>query len=196
MSLAWCLPEGARGQRTTVAIVAFVFFGARIGTTMIGAPFLDKNQATIDQSENADLRAAGEYIAIHTRSTDRVYFHGADPLVVYAARRLPALPYLVPWLVDLRAAAGEPTDEGRWRPTPKERDAILALQATLLEDRCRRITTEMPPAIVLQDMGYVQLGYMNDLDAACPALHDVLATSYHDGTTIGRNHVYLRNDRD
>jgi hypothetical protein len=200
MAVAWCSRPGERGGagRNVVAIVTVVFFGWRIATTMLSASFLDKGQKLEATADENDPHKAGDYLNIHTRSTDRVFYYGGDPLPLYDAQRLPATPYFVAWLVDFRAALREQGENGSLTVTGEKRDAILALQTLVRDDDCRQLLAAKPPALVFMDMSNMSApgDPRQAVESWCTPLHDVIEREYHEATTIGRHHIFLRNDRD
>jgi hypothetical protein len=130
--------EGKR--RRVLAWLALLFVYARCLEELKTSPW-------VAESVRRDVgmrEKVAAYTAEHTRPDDRVFYFGIDPYTLYIAQRLPAAPYPMSFVVDLKPALRPPTTPRETGPDPAARARIAELQSVVATDACARLV-EHPP---------------------------------------------------
>jgi hypothetical protein len=137
---------------------------------------------------HADLNAAGRDVAAVTRPDDRVFAYGPAGLVLYSARRRPAVAPFNNFFFNVNRAAIVEL-------TPKQRADLAYLQREIAAASCPRLR-EPPAAVVVCDGADFSGGPgLSDAAEVCPELAYVKAPAFVEVGAHGCWHVYARRDR-
>jgi len=163
----------------------------------MGSPWLHPKEKQLVAGDIVNPHDAGVWLAMHTRSTDRVLYYGGDPVAPFVAQRLPATPYIVRWLVDLTRQVPEPPDlDISHKPTLEQSAHIYVMQAKLENDACKRVLDNPPPAMIFEGTPGYTTDALTDYQNFCRPLADLMKQQYHPGAQFGDTRIFLRNDRD
>jgi hypothetical protein len=137
---------------------------------------------------NADLFAAARTVARITEADDRVFAYGPAAKILFEARRRPAVPPFINYLLNIRRAT-------KIELTPALRADLDALQRSIAHRACPRLT-QHPAAVVVCDGAYWSDGPgLSDAMEVCPQLAYVKPPEYREVATYGCWHVHARSDR-
>jgi hypothetical protein len=195
MAQAWGAEaaEPSRRLARNVAAVALSSFVAWTAVqTVMTSPWMHESEEHESDPAIVDSQAAAKVLAAHTRSEDRVFHFGDDPGVLMFAKRRPATPYIVPWMMDLLRHV--PLD-GELKITPEQQAKVRALQTMNQQDDCARVLANPPPALVFRDNSVAYGANIQDVFfGMCPAFRPVVEARYHE-LRSGPFHIFLREDR-
>jgi len=196
LALAWA-PPGRFGQIRKIAALGIAALLVPLCARQImSSPWLYPKEKHLLAAEVVNPRDAGNYLASHTQSTDRVLYYGGNPIAPYVAKRLPATPYIVMWMLNFSQSLPEQPDlDSSHKPTEKQKSRILALQAQVQGDACNRVMSQHPAALVFENGPGFNVDPLVDFTSFCPAFGALVNTEYHLGSAFGDSRVYLRNDR-
>ena len=182
----WKGPSDARSWTSVrafgaVALMLFVesriFWFAQYGAWL-------KPTEHFKHPEVEDTRRAADLLRTSTKPTDRVFFYGRDAIMLYLARRRPAAPHEVAWMLNFEPALRPPT-------TPEQRLRIEALAKQVHDDLCRRLRQRPPEALLIQD-GTVETGPdgLQKLTEFCPDFGSAVPTRYQQLHTVGNIRIF------
>ena len=196
LGLAWA-PSGKFGRLHKVAAMGV---GAVLlpmcAKQIMSSPYLLPKEKNLTSGDVQNPRAAGDFLAIHTQSTDRVLYYGGNPEVPFVAQRRPATPYIVRWLVDLDGQYAEPTAVDTYhRPTEAQVARIKEMMGKLQVDACDRIVKNPPAAMVFETTPGYTVDGLTEYIGFCHPLDDMMKSQYYQAATFGDSRIYLRNDR-
>jgi len=195
LGLAWAPTRRGVLQKVSALGVAVVLMPLCMKQIM-ATPWLNPREKQIANGDIINPRAAGDFIAMHTRSTDRVLYYGGDPVAPFVAQRLPATPYIVRWLVDLTRQAPNPTDlDISHKPTPAQLAHINEMQAKLQNDACSRVINNPPAVMVFENTPGYPIDPLTDYKTFCGGLDELMKAQYFAAATFGDTRIFLRNDR-
>ncbi len=198
LAMAWNPPTRRFGPTRKIAAIGIIAIVVPLfAKQVMSTPWIYPKEKQLVSPDIVDPRDAGDYVAVHTQSTDRVLYYGGNPAVPFYAKRLPATPYMVTWMLNFGQSLPEAKElDVSHKPTEKQKARILELQALVQADACRRVTSNPPAAMVFE----VGPGFGGDAvgewQAFCPPLVSLMQTSYHAAATFGGTRIFLRSDRD
>ncbi|MCC6900788.1 MAG: hypothetical protein IT377_17545 [Polyangiaceae bacterium] len=131
-----------------------------------------------------NTRRAAELLKRATKPTDRVFFYGRDVIMLYLARRLPAAPHEVAWMLNFEPATRPPT-------TPPQRQSIEALGRQVHGELCQRLRQRPPDALLIQD-GTEETGPdgIQKLTEFCPDFGNAVPARYQQLHTLGNIRIF------
>jgi hypothetical protein len=180
------------GAARVAAVGGFAFVAWWLMTGLTNSVWMKDSESHENDRSALDPMDAGKVIEEHTYSGDRVYHFGDDPAVLFFAKRRPATPYEVAWMLDLIKHV--PVD-GDLKITKEQEDRIRALQDRFEHDDCARLLRDPPPALALHDNATNYSGPAADVVYGyCPDLRDIVEKRYHH-LTSGPYQLYFRDDR-
>ena len=196
LGLAWA-PSGLVGRLHKFAAIGV---GAVVLPLCIrqimSSPWLLPKEKYLTEPEILNPRAAGDFIAQHTQSTDRVLYYGGNPTAPFVAQRLPATPYIVRWMLDLDGQYTEPTaGDVTHRPTEAQVAHLKEMMSKLQVDACDRIVRSPPAVMVFENTSGYNADPLVELASYCHPLDDMMKSQYFAAATFGETRIFLRNDR-
>lgn len=182
----WKGPPDARSWtsvRALGAVALMVFVESRIFWFAQYGAWLSPTEH-FKHPEVEETRHAADLLRTSTQPTDRVFFYGRDAIMLYLARRLPAAPHEVAWMLNFEPALRPPT-------TPEQRQKIEALGKQVHGDLCRRLRQRPPEALLIQD-GTDETGPdgLAKLTEFCPEFGSAVPDRYHQLHTLGGIRIF------
>ena len=193
LAMAWTATskdDAKREPRTLAAMGLTVLLAWPTLQQLLAAPWLHESEEHQGDPVVTDPHDAGRVLASFTRPDDRVFYFGDDPATPFDARRLPATPYIVAWMLDFHRGIRE----GYMAPSARLLAARDAMQRGLVADACKTLA-QAPPALAIRDdsVGFKGKG-LDYLLKLCPELAPVLSQRYRT-LEVGSVHLYIRDDR-
>ena len=168
---------------------------------LVYARCLDELQASPWLAEaprpNVTMREkVAAYLSHHTTPDDRIFYYGIDPYTLFLARRLPATPHPVSFVLRFAPALAVHAPPEGAGPDEAARARIRDLQPAVAEQACSRLAAQHPAAMVFTAVPpNTGPDAVQDVTELCPALRPVLDAEYRQATVIEKTRVYLRKDR-
>jgi hypothetical protein len=200
LAAAWDDPRPSWSPaRTAMAIGGMLLVGSMVFDTLRASPWLGTGPQLWDDPTIAPVRRAAAALRKNTKASDRVFFYGNDPILLFLAERLPATPYEVPWMVfspppppppDPPPPPPEhPRPFEPFEPTAAQRDAISTFLLPLQQEQCLSLERLHPRAIVFKnDHGDLEA----QLVSYCPGVRDMLTDRYKAlAEDLGPVRIYL-----
>ncbi|MCK6533091.1 MAG: hypothetical protein L6Q84_08975 [Polyangiaceae bacterium] len=165
------------------AVLLMAYVESRIFWFAQNGPWLEATEH-FKHPEVEDTRHAADLLRTSTKPTDRVFFYGRDAIMLYLARRLPAAPHEVAWMLNFEPALRSPT-------TPEQRKRIEAFGKRVHGDLCVRLRQRPPEALLIQD-GTDETGPdgLAKLTEFCPEFGGTVPARYHQLHTLGGIRIF------
>ena len=193
-----------------VALVGAGGVGAHAAVLAANAPYPEapevgaRDKASLESAERLDaftrvdffpraLRDAAEYVAAHTRPTDRVQCYGMDAYVLFLAGRRSATPYIHAYDLNVDAALHGSFDPEGIRPSDEERERIRAMREAHAADLLSRLQRDPPAAFVFVDRSPLMSSpdAEADFSSQSPDAGAWLRSHFHQTAEFEGIHVWL-----